>query len=181
MAYRLFVGIDLPQVIRERLHALQSGVRGARWVAPENLHLSLRFIGEVDGGQAQDIHDALSALSGAPFSLALDEAGAFASGKRARVVYVSVTPAAPVAALKARVDALLAGAGLGPEGRRFTPHITLARLKGARSREVGTRVAEMAPEVTGSFEVSEVVLFRSHLAAAGAQYTREAAYPLEGD
>lgn len=180
MAHRLFVGIELPQAILERLHALQRGVRGARWVAPENLHLTLRYIGEVDGSQAEDIHDALSALAGAPFTLALDEAGAFASSKGARIIYVSVTPSAPLEALKARIDALLAGAGVGPEGRRFTPHITLARLKGGRPREVGARVAEMAPEIAGSFEVSEVVLFQSHLGAAGAHYTREAAYPLEG-
>ena len=178
MAHRLFVGVDLPALVREALHRLQFGVRSARWVAPENLHLTLRFIGDVDGRQAQDIHDALTALNARSFTIELRDAGCFGPGKRPRALWAGVAPSRELDELKLRVDGLLARAGVPPDSRKYSPHITLARLRNGAAREIGARIAEISPAVAGTFEVEELILFQSHKSTSGSYYSREAAYSL---
>ena len=178
MSHRLFVGIDLPETLRADLHALQNGLRGARWVAPENLHLTLRFIGEVDGAQADDIDQALLAVRAAPLDVELRDAGAFGSGNRARILWAGVVQTPGLSDLKTRVDAALAGAGLGPDERKFAPHVTLARFKNGAARPVNQRAADIAPVVAGRFSATEFVLFESRLGSSGAHYERAATYPL---
>ena len=178
MSHRLFVGIDLPHEIRARLHALQGGIQGARWVAPENLHLTLRFIGEVDNAQAYEIYHALDRVEATPFELRLGDAGAFGSASRARTLWAGVASSPSLAVLKSRVDSALAGIGLGPDERRFSPHITLARLRSGGGRALGRRIAEIAPDICGTIPVDEFVLFESHLGGKGARYARAAVYPL---
>lgn len=178
MSHRLFVGIDLPESVRDSLACLQSGVRSARWVAPENLHLTLRFIGEVDGAQAQDIHDSLSMLDAGRLTVELRDAGCFGPDRRPRALWAGVAPSRELDELKGRIDGLLTRAGVPSDARKFAPHITLARLRGDSRREVGARVAEISPSVGGRFEVEALVLFQSHMSASGSYYTREALYPL---
>jgi 2'-5' RNA ligase len=178
VAHRLFAGLRLPEAIRSDLHALQRGVKGARWVAPENLHITIRFIGELDGAQAEDVAHALSAVEALAFDIALSDAGTFASGRRPRMIWAGVVPSPALTALRARVDAALGCAGIGPEERKFVPHVTLARLRDSSSAEVARRVGEIAPLVDASFEVGELVLFESHLGAKGPHYEPAAVYPL---
>ena len=178
MSHRLFVGIAPPAALCKRLADAGGGVRGARWLAAETLHLTVRFIGEVDDEQADDIDAALRHLAAAAFTLTLVEPGAFGSDRRRRSVHVRVAPSPPLKALKAQIDSRLAGAGIGADGRRFLPHITLARLRGAGDAEVGECLAALAGTVHGEIAVRNVVLFESHLGAGGADYARAASYPL---
>ena len=178
MAHRLFVGLDLPRAARDALAALQGGLEGARWLPPENFHITLRFIGEVDRRQANDIADELAAARAAPFEARLAGAGLFRTGRRARALWAGVAPAPELLDAKRQADAACARAGLGPPERRFTPHVTLARLSRAAPEAAERRAAELAGAVAGAFPVEEIVLFESHLGAEGARYERAARFPL---
>ncbi len=178
MSHRLFVGIDLPDPIRISLHVVQCGLKGARWVAAENLHLTLRFIGEVDRVQADDIDHALMTVRTAPIDIELRDAGAFGSGNRARVLWAGVVRTPALNELKTRVDAALARTGVPPDDRKFAPHITLARFTNGSMQAVNRRAAEMAPAVSGRFTANQITLFESRLGSAGAHYARAASYPL---
>jgi len=178
MSHRLFVGIDLPNPVRIPLHALQCGLRDARWVAAENLHLTLRFIGEVDRIQADDIDHALMTVHAAPIDIELRDAGAFGSGNRARILWAGVVRTPTLSELKTRIDAALGHAGIPPDDRKFAPHITLARFTNGPMREVNQRAAELAPTITGRFTAHEFTLFESRLGSGGAHYDRAASYPL---
>lgn len=179
MAHRLFVGIDLPPAARDSLAALQGGLEGARWLPPENFHITLRFIGEVDRRRANDIADELAAARAAPFEARLAGAGLFRTGRRPRALWAGVAPAPELLDAKRQADAACARAGLGPPERRFTPHVTLARLSRAAAPEAAERrAAALAGAVACAFPVEDVVLFESHLGAEGARYERAAHFPL---
>ena len=176
--HRLFVAIDLPQEVKESLVALQGGLPGARWVGTEGLHLTLRFIGEVNSAEADDIHAALATVAGAPFMARLEGAGTFSGRGGPRVVWAGAVRDTALERLKRRVDAALRRAGCAPEGRKFAPHVTLARLRGASAERTDAFVAHIAPRIAAEFEVTEFVLFSSRLAPEGAVHTAEAVYPL---
>ena len=165
---RLFVAIPLPADLRRRLAGLCSGVREVRWVAEENLHLTLRFIGEVAEPQADDIAAALAGVRSGPFTLALAGVGHFESGRRVRVLWAGVEPAAPLLVLQERVESALRRAGLPPDSRRFTPHVSLARLKAAPAHRVGNWLQDNALFRAEPFTVDRFVLFESYLAHTGA-------------
>jgi len=176
---RLFVAIALPDEIRERLSALQSGLPGARWVAEENLHLTLRFIGEVDGRQAQDIDAALTGVHMPSFSVALAGLDSFGAGPKIRSLWARVEPNEPLKRLQAKIEQAVQRAGAPAEGRKFKPHVTLARFNGGNP---GARVCDYLA-LHGlfrvpPFEVNEFVLFSSFLSQSGAIYRAEAQYPL---
>src|SRR3546814_757709 len=126
---RLFVALALPDHLRSRLAELCSGLPGARWVAPENLHLTLRFIGEVDGRDAEDIDVALSGIHLPRFAIALSGVGEFGDGRRLRSVWVGVEASDMLDRLHAKVEQAVQRAGQPPEQRKFKPHVTLARFK----------------------------------------------------
>jgi RNA 2',3'-cyclic 3'-phosphodiesterase len=180
MSHRLFVAIAPPVELREHLAGSESGLRGARWIAADNIHLTLRFIGEVDGAQARDIDEALSGLHAAPFSLSLGQPGAFGPARRLRSLHIAVAATANLSALRQQVVTRLATTDVELDGRKFSPHITLARLKGADPEAVGQQLSLLAEERWGGFMVEEMVLFESHLGAGGAEYARAAVYPLRG-
>ena len=176
---RLFVAIVLPEDLKERLAGLCAGVPGARWVGREQFHLSLRFIGEVDGGLFEDVAEALTEISGPPLRLALRGVGHFESGRTPRVLWVGVDGDGGLVRLQAKVERCLQRLGLKPEGRRFSPHITLARLRQASRARVGAFLAEQASFATESFLVDSFHLFSSRLGAQGAVYRIEASYALD--
>ncbi|RMF80867.1 MAG: RNA 2',3'-cyclic phosphodiesterase [Nitrospirae bacterium] len=175
---RLFVAIDLPEPVRERLAALCSGVPGARWVAPEQFHLTLRFIGEVAEDRFREIAAALPAAAGPPFSLALDGLGFFPPRGRPRVLWAGVAASEPLLALRTRVESALAAVGVEREGRRFAPHVTLARLKGTSPGRVGRFLEHHPLFRTDPFPVDRYLLYSSVLTRHGAHHRVEAAYPL---
>jgi 2'-5' RNA ligase len=177
---RLFVGLSLPEEVQQRLDSLCAGVPGARWVASESRHLTLRFIGDVAESVATDVHDALSEIEAPAFELMLDGVGQFGSKGQARMLWAGAEREERLIRLAAKVESAVVRVGLGPEGRKFIPHVTLARLKDVRIAQLGPYLADHALFRAGPFEVDRFVLFSSFLSRNGAIYTPEAEYPLVG-
>ncbi len=179
---RLFVAITLPEDLRARLSGLQPGVPAARWVDPDNLHLTLRFIGEADGIEAHDLDAALAQVRAARFEVTLAGVDRFGQGRKSRALWVGVEPAPGLDRLRRRVEQAVQAAGFAPERRKFKPHVTLARFKGTPGGDPGQRLHDHLTHYASfraeSFEVREFVLFSSFLAQAGAIYTPESVYPL---
>ena len=177
---RLFVGIALPGEVRQRLAGLCSGLAGARWVEPANMHLSLRFIGPVDEGVAEDVDAALAGVREPAFDLSVRRLDAFGSGQRVRTVWAGLAPSARLAHLHGKVETAVVRAGLQPDGRRFTPHVTIARLKNAGGARVGAFIEAHGGLAAMPFAVRHFTLFESVLGRQGARYRAVAEYPLDG-
>ncbi len=175
---RLFVAIPLPEEVRDRLAGFYRGIPGARWVDPGNVHLTLRFIGDVNEDTAEDIDDCLAAISMPAFELTLAGVDFFGKLHKARAVYAGVERSQPLRILYDKVEGALARAGIGKEERKFTPHVTLARIKGETGHHLTNFLAEHNLERIGPFAVTEFVLFRSHLSSDGAIHERLVEYPL---
>ena len=179
--HRLFVAIDMPQDICDQLTGLLGGLQGARWDAHDQLHLTLRFIGEVDSPTFHDIADALGAVEAEAFELSLSGVGHFPPRGKAKILWAGVTASAALERLRDKTEAVLAGLGLERDNRKFAPHITLARFKnGAPAGPLGNYLAEHSLFATKPFPVSEFRLYSSHLSSSGAIHTIEATYPLHG-
>lgn len=174
---RLFVGLDLPAELDRRLEALGGGIPGARWVAARNLHVTLRFIGEVDEDVAAEIDAALLAVRAAPFSLTLAGFGTFGR-PRPNHLWAAVECAAGLLHLHGRIEAALGRLGLSGDGRKYLPHVTLARLSDAPLERVQAFVAGHSPFQAGPWDVKHFVLYRSRLGRGGAEYEALAEYPL---
>ncbi len=179
---RLFVGIALPETVRDRLAMLESGIPGAKWVRPENLHLTLRFIGEVDGGAAHDIDAALAAVEARPFPLAFSGLGCFDRKGKVHTLWVGVDKCEPLMRLQAKIETALVRAGLEPERRKFKPHAAIARMRNglAPGPKIGAYLEANNRFAAGPFDVDRFVLFRSHLGRDAAHYEELADYPLAG-
>lgn len=175
---RLFVGIELPGDVRARLAGLGGGVPGARWTEPDAMHLTLRFIGEVSEDRVPDIDTALSAVEAPAFDLTLDGVGVFGSGRGGRVLWAGVERNDALAHAQAKVESALVRVGLPPEERRFTPHVTLARLREAKADRVGRFLEERGLFRAGPFPVGCFALFVSHLGRAGPVYEVVGEYAL---
>ncbi|MDP6343538.1 MAG: RNA 2',3'-cyclic phosphodiesterase [Alphaproteobacteria bacterium] len=176
--HRLFVAIEIPEGVKDGLTALCGGVDGARWRQREQMHLTLRFIGEVDGAVARDIDDTLRGIRAPAFSLTLQGTGFFADRTRARVLWAGVREERPLKQLHDKIERALADIGLEPERRRFRPHVTLARLSDVPRVEAEGYAARHGEYASGEFTVDRFMLFSSYLARDGAIYTPEAEYPL---
>ncbi len=177
---RLFVAIPLPDSVRTQLSMLQSGLQGARWIKPENIHLTLRFIGEVHNDVAGDIDAALAQIAAPGFTLELDGIGNFARGKHPHALWAGVAKSEPLMRLQAKIEAALVRTGLEPEARKFSPHVTVARLRDIRKGRVEDWAAAHGAFRTAPFPVDRFVLFSSFLKSGGALYIEEASYPLSG-
>ena len=175
--HRLFVAARPPRAIRAQLLALMDGVDGARWQDDEQLHLTLRFIGEVDARVADDVVTAVSRISSAPFWVALKGVGSF--GKRFTIdtLWAGLSPHAPLVALHARIDRALVMAGLEPDRRAFLPHITLARLNRSAGPAAPFLTAQ-AGLTSAPFMIDHITLFESTLGRSGATYDAVARWPL---
>lgn len=136
MAWRLFVALDLPEEMKHALVRLGGGVEGARWMAAETLHITLRFIGEVGRAEAAEIDAALAAIQAPAFTLKITGVGAYGEGRETRALWAGVERAEPLLHLQRKIERVLAAAGFEPDSRKFSPHITLARLKRARPEQV---------------------------------------------
>jgi 2'-5' RNA ligase len=173
---RLFVGLALPDDIAGRLAVMAAGIPGARWVERRNLHLTLRFIGEVEEGVAQEIHECLGEIRAAGFDLAITGFGTFGRSKL-NALWAAVEKNSEIVHLQAKVDAALVRAGIAPEGRKFVPHVTLARLKDPPVARVQEFIAGNSP-FRAEFSVENFILFRSRLGRGGAEYEAVGEYPL---
>ena len=174
---RLFVGLDLPWTLRERLALLAGGVPGARWVPVENYHLTLRFIGEVPAHRAEEIDIALAALRARPFALSLAGVGTFAKAGRERALWVAAERNPALDHLQGKIETALQRCGLAPERRRFPPHVTLARLDSsvAESR-LAAYVQAHNLFRAGPIDIDHFTLFSSLLGKEAAAYVAEVDY-----
>ncbi len=176
--YRLFVAIELPEWVKAELSGLSFGLPGANWVPDDQLHLTLRFIGEVDRVQFEEIGQALTEVQLDPFDLVLEGVGTFPPRGTPNVLWVGVEKNEPLLQLRRRVESALVQAGVTPEGRKFSAHITLARLKNAPMNRLGEFLTGHALFQLDPFEVEEFHLFSSQLTSRGAIHTLEATYSL---
>jgi 2'-5' RNA ligase len=175
--HRLFVAIRPPEPIRDLLIDAMDDSPDFRWQDEEQLHLTLRFVGEVDRPLANDLADMLGRIHGQPFDLRISGVGRFEQ-RNSGALWAAVEPKAPVAALAAKVERACLTIGLEPERRAFHPHITLARWKGRRTREVHDFLDREQAFSSPPFTVDAFGLFESHLSRHGAHYEEVARYPL---
>lgn len=175
---RLFVGLSLPAEIRTRLGGMCNGLEGARWVQTDNLHMTLRFIGEADGGEAQDIDSALGAVSAPLFELELRGLGHFGKGAKVRAVWADVIAPPELNQLHEKIEAAIVRAGFEPEHRKFRPHVTLARFKGRGPKSIGAYLEANNTFTAPPFPVSAFTLFESHMGHGGSHYVALKNYPL---
>lgn len=169
---RLFVGLALPETHRQHLNIISHGIPGARWVASENLHITLRFIGEVDEDVAEDLAQALSRVSAKPFEITLKELGTFGEPPHAIWTGVKDEPVGALAALQANIESALVRQGLEPEHRKYTPHVTLAYCKKSPVGRVAQYLESSADVQLTPFMVTGFSIFQSHLRPEGAEYSR---------
>lgn len=176
---RLFVALDLPETVRERLALLQAGVPGARWTPPENFHVTLRFLGEVDEPAAEDVDAALRRVEAPSFDLALDGVGHFGTARKPQTLWADVDRSEPLRFLHDKVDRASVAAGLPPDDRKFHPHVTLGRLNAAaRTDRVGRWLEDNALFRSQPIPIAAFTLYRSHLGSNGPAYEVLAEYPL---
>jgi len=193
---RLFVALDIDQEIRVRLAGFMSDLRGlapaVRWVQPESLHVTLKFIGERPDASVKDIENALSGISTKAFQLSFRSAGFFPNERSARVFWIGIQADASLAELAAQVERSLVPLGIEPEKRAFSPHLTLARAgngSGAPGRQKGdrpnrrfsalqTKLSAIPSPYFGTMNAAEFFLYRSQLSSHGAQYTKIARFSL---
>ena len=174
---RLFAAVEIPQSVRLRLTLLQGGVPGARWMPSENLHLTLRFIGEVDEATASDIDGVLGTLRGPAFELTLKGVGEF-GGRDPHALWVGIAPNPILLRLAAKIESALQRMGRPAETRKYSPHVTLARLRDAPPQKIGEFLAAHALFDSGPFAVNAYSLFSSHQTPRGSLYSAERTYPL---
>jgi len=174
---RLFTGLEIPPSVAQSLAMMRGGLPGARWVDPENYHVTLRFIGDIDDALARDIAGIFGRAQRAPFELRLDGLVSF-GGRKPRAVVAAIPQVTPLMELQAEHERLLQRLGLDPEGRKYTPHVTLARLRDSSSRQVADYLAARGYYRSPPFQVSRFVLFSSRSSVGGGPYVVEAVYPL---
>jgi 2'-5' RNA ligase len=175
---RLFVALALPAETKAELASICGGVPGARWLPPENYHLTLRFIGEVESWQAEEVDAALAAIRAPRFDLTLAGIGTYEKAGRILSLHVTAQRSEALARLQTKVETALQRVGLEPERRRFTPHVTLARTERAEIPKlisfVQTHSLFRLPPVT----IEHFCLFSSFLGKEAAHYVPEVEYEL---
>ena len=190
---RCFLAVDLPEAVREAIAAVSTSIRErlradagrVRWVAPENLHLTLRFLGEIDEGRAREVTAAVERVTAAQAPIPVEAAGLglFPGPVRPRVVWAGLTTGSPdVGRLARALEQALAAVGFPPESRPSRAHLTIGRIRpgehgGARLADALT--AAGSPDF-GGWTVREVVLYRSHLGPRGPRYEALGRLPLRG-
>jgi RNA 2',3'-cyclic 3'-phosphodiesterase len=175
--HRLFVAIRPPEAIRDLLIDTMDDSSDFRWQDDEQLHLTLRFIGEVDRPVAEDLAAALGRIQAERFELRVAGVGRFEQ-RNSGALWAAVEPKPPLAALAAKVERVCQSVGLEPERRAFHAHITLARWKGRRTREVHDFLEQTRGLTSEPFTIDEFILFESRLSRHGAHYDAVASYPL---
>ena len=175
--HRLFVAIRPPEPIRDLLIDAMDDSADFRWQHEEQLHLTLRFVGEVERPVANDLADALGRVSTPPLELRIAGVGRFEQ-RNSGALWAGVEPKAPLAALAAKIERACQSVGLEPERRAFHPHITLARWKGRRTREVQDFLERRRDFSSKPFAVDGFLVHESRLSRHGAHYEEVASYDL---
>lgn len=174
---RLFTALEVPARIGESLARLRGGLPGARWIDVENYHITLRFIGDVDVAMAHDVAQTLTAIRRPAFTVVLDTLDFFGNDKP-RAIVARAKPEPPLIELQAEQERLLRRIGAPPELRKFAPHVTLARLRGAPPKSVAAYLGARGYFPPLRFEAERFVLYSSRDSVGGGPYIVEAEYPL---
>ena len=174
---RLFTGLEIPPDIAAELSLLRGGLSGARWIDAENYHITLRFIGDIDERTAQEVHAHLEKIRRPPFGITIESLEAF-GGARPRALIAKAKPEQALVELQAEQERIMRRIGIAPEGRKFTPHITLARLRATPCARLAEYLASRGHFFSRRFEAKRFVLFSSRASTGGGPYLVEAAYPL---
>ncbi len=174
---RLFTALEIPRNAAMSLSLLRGGLPGARWIDVENYHITLRFIGDVDGRTADEIVDRLDRIDRPEFSLSLNGIGSFGS-KKPHSIWAGVTPAPEMYALQGEIERICQRIGLPPDPRKFTPHVTLARLKQSRLEDVVHYLSGRGDFHTVPFIAPRFVLLSSRESVGGGPYLTEEVFPL---
>ncbi|HXV73631.1 MAG TPA: RNA 2',3'-cyclic phosphodiesterase [Sphingomonadales bacterium] len=167
---RLFTGITLPENVKATLLAAMGGLPHIRWQTRAQLHLTLRFIGNVEPSLALDIRYKLAAVKFSPFSFAIRGLGIFGAERTPRMLWAAVEGGEPLRELYKRISASLNGLGIEPETRKYTPHVTLGRFKGSRGERLSTYLARAGALSLPAVPVEEFALFQSHPGNDGSHY-----------
>lgn len=176
---RLFSGLALPAAVRDSLAALRQPLPGARWVDTDNLHLTLRFFGDVDNLTAREIDSTLARIRVGMFELQLKGLGAF-GGAEIRTIWAGIEPSPLLDELAAAHERAARIAGLPPERRNFKPHVTIARFRSTRAEAVARFLQRHGAYRSASFAVDQFVLYSSKPKTGGGPYVIEETYPLQG-
>lgn len=174
---RLFTALEIPRNVALSLSLLRGGLPGARWIDVENYHLTLRFIGDVDGRTADEIVDRLDRIDREEFQISLTGIGSFGS-KKPHSIWAGVSSSPELLALQADIDRICKRVGLAPDPRKFMPHVTLARLKNARLDDVVHYLSGRGNFHTMSFNVGRFVLMSSKESVGGGPYLTEEVFHL---
>lgn len=173
---RLFTALEIPADVTTELSLLRGGLSGARWIEAENYHLTLRFIGDIGHELANDIAEGLAAIQGKPFRLTLERLAVFGSDKpRALIARAADNPA--LTATQLEQERLVRRLGAPADTRKFTPHVTLARMRGVSASAVGAYIEGRGDMRPLTFEVTRFVLYSSRESSGGGPYRIEAVYP----
>jgi len=178
VSIRLFVAVDLPEDVRDDLALMAHGLPGARWLDDTQLHLTLRFVGEVDGVVYRDVMGVLGRIRAQPFEIALAGLGFFPPRGQPRSLWAGVTRSEPLEHLRKVVDGGLSRLGLPTDRKRWVPHVTLARLDGTPASRLGRFITDHSLYRSRPFMVEGVSLYSSQLQPKGALYELEASFPL---
>jgi len=176
---RLFTALELPASVAAALALARGGLSGARWIEPADYHVTLRFLGDVDLAAARDAAETLAEIRRPPVAVRFEGLDAFGGGKP-RAVFARVWAAPELIELQAEHERRLRRIGLEPERRKFTPHVTLARLRGVKSLAVADYLASRGALAVEGFVAGRFVLFSSRDSVGGGPYVVEEAYPLGG-
>ncbi len=174
---RLFTALEIPSAVAFQLSLLRGGLPGARWVDPENYHITLRFIGDIDHRTADEVGRGLMRVDRRSFDLSLSGLDAF-GGKKPHSIVACVRASQALKELQAEHERIIQRIGLEPERRKFRPHVTLARMKGASQSDAATYLALRGDFRTAPFPIGRFVLLSSRASRGGGPYIMEEAYPL---
>jgi 2'-5' RNA ligase len=177
MMARLFTALEIPPEIALDLDMMRGGIAGARWIDRENYHITLRFMGEVDGATYRELRAALDGVRGAPLRMALRGVGSF-GGRKPHSLWAGVAENPALRELQMAQERLCQQLGLAPEPRKFFPHVTIARLRQARVGDVETYILGHSLYQSPLFETGRFVLMSSRPSRGGGPYALEETYPL---
>ncbi len=177
---RLFVAVDLPDSLKAEISELSAyGMPGVAWVDSNQLHISLRFIGEVDDQVSDQLKTCLLKIHQQPFDLNLRGVGTFPQGKNPRVIWVGVEKSDPLVKLRNKIEHQINSIGIKGEHRKFHPHVTIGRVKSNKIKRIGDYLVHYDLFQSEPFSVGFFSLFSSFLTTSGAKYTKEAEYSLK--
>lgn len=176
---RLFAGIELPETVRDQIGDLDAPIPGVRWINTDDLHLTLRFAGDIDKGQARELAHFMAGIDVPAFEMRLEGVGTFGA-KDPRSMWAGVAAGRELETLARACERAARNAGLKPEGRAFKPHVTIARLNKPRIEALTRFLTRHARFRSQSFIVSRFVLFSSKPMVGGGPYVVEEAFPLSG-